>query len=1337
MKRFMTLSIVLLLYGTSVPALTPQNVPEPLKPWINWVLEDESQYQCPFFYQDFQDKHCSWPGTLSLALQTGGGRFDMAWTVYRQDWVFLPGDSEHWPQQVNIDKQAVAVIEKDGKPAIQLPPGYYRIGGEFFWDKLPESLAIPDSVGLIRLDIDHKNIAYPSLKQGAVWFNAASEQPDDGQNRLDIQVFRQIVDDIPLQAITRLELEVSGAAREISLPHALLPDFIPVALNSPLPARIEADGRLSVQVRPGRWSIEIHARHPQPLSQLDFAVADADWPQAEVWVFQAMPALRLVEIEKLTSIDGSQTNLPGEWRHLPAYQLKQGDSMLFKTIRRGDPEPEPNQLTLTRKLWLDFDGGGYTVSDQIAGTMTRDWRLDVLPATLLGQVQLNGQNQLITQLADKRQGVEVRRGAIALNADSRIAGSIGTLDATGWLQRFRQVRAELNIPPGWRVLAVGGVDNVPDSWLTRWSLLDLFMVLVVALAVGRLWNWQWGLFALFSLVLIWQEADAPQLVWLNILAALALIEVLPANRFLRWVKWYRNACWLALLLIVVPFMIAQIRIGIYPQLEQPRQPIAGPQYPASADAGNAQLMEMEAAPAPAIAEKSEEGRMIKKSRAYSSAPAPLAKPTVNFDRIDPEANLQTGPGLPQWQWQRLHLSWNGAVDSGQQIRLWYLPPAATLLLHFLQALLAAALSLRMLGMLNNRWKFSIPTLSCLLALMFLANPAQDVYAADFPDQAMLDQLKNRLLQAPQCLPACAQIAAMNITADPAEMHIELQIHAQQDVAVPLPAQFEQWMPEQLSVDGKEDAALIRQDDGSLWLALSKGVHKVMLSGRHAPHDRFSLPLPLPPQRTLLKTEGWRVEGLYENGRVGPQLEFSRLDTGKTSVLQQSSLPAFVRIERTLHLGLDWRMTTRVERLAAGDGAIVLELPLLSGEAVTSQEVRVKNGKVLVNMAAGQTELEWQSLMEKTERLELKAADTRQWSEVWRADVSPIWHLQTSGIAVVHHQDAQGVWLPEWRPWPGETVQLNISRPQAVAGATLTIDKSELQIKPGKRSEDAELKLSIRSSKGGLHNVMLPVQAVLQGVTIDGVSQPIRQKAETVTLPIRPGTQQIALNWQSPMGQRNLLTTPKVNLGADSVNSHIQAIIGEDRWVLLTFGPKFGPAALIWGLLIVLALLAAGLGRIRLTPLKHWQWFLLLIGLSQIHIGAAVCVVGWLLAVGWRARQAPERTWVFNLTQVGLAILTLTSLALLFGAVQQGLLGSPDMQITGNQSTAFDLNWYQDRSSAELPEAVVVSVPLTVYRLLMLAWSLWMAVALLNWLRWGWGCFSSNGVWRSRVIKPQA
>ncbi|WP_020484300.1 hypothetical protein [Methylomonas sp. MK1] len=1318
-------------------ALDMQDVPEPLKPWVNWVLADESQYRCPFFFDDFQQKRCSWPGALHLNLQAKHGSFVADWTVYRKDWIILPGDTQHWPQAVTVNKQTQPVVEKDGKPALQLSAGRYQISGEFFWENLPEQLALPEASGLIQLSVEDKPVAYPPIKQGALWLHTANADTADRElDRLDLQVFRQVLDEVPLQVITRLDLEVSGKAREIEFPYALLPNFIPVTLNSPLPARLDGNGRLLVQVRPGRWSIDIHGRHPQTLTQLDLAVADQNWPAEELWAFQSVPALRLVEIENLTAIDGSQTNLPAEWQQLPTYQLKQGESMAFKVVRRGDPEPEPNQLKLNRTLWLDFEGGGYTVSDKITGTMSREWRLNALPELGLGQVQLDGQSQLITRLADGSEGVEVRRGAIQLNADSRIEADLGSLNASGWQQRFQQVQAELNIPPGWRLLAVSGVDNVPNSWLNRWTLLDLFLVLIAGLAVGRIWSPRWGAFALLSLTLIWHEADAPRLIWLNVLAVLALLRVLPAGGFAQWLRWYRNASWLALLMLTIPFMIEQVRIGIYPQLELPGQSIQRLHSAVAAAAPMAlqveQMADSAMAPEPEIRElaktEPEYSAKSKMSSSYGGSAASL-------QRIDPEANLQTGPGLPHWGWQKVDLSWNGAVDSGQQIGLWYLSPFTMMLLHFAQAMLVAVLVLKMLGAIASNWRLALPNLTCLLLLPLLMAPSEKAYA-DLPDAPMLEQLKTRLLQAPQCLPNCAQIADMQLSVKPELLRIELQLHAQQDLAIPLPAQLEQWFPEQVTVDGSEAQALIRQDDGSLWLMVTQGVHKVVIQGRYAAQDKFSLPLPLPPQRASVNADGWRVDGFYEDGKVGPQLEFSRLqlDSGPKNKLQQTALPAFVRVERTLHLGLDWRVTTRVEQLAGALSPVLLELPLLPGEAVTSPQVRVKDGKVLVNMAAGQATMEWESALAKTEQLALQAADTPQWHEVWRADVSPIWHLQADGIAVVHHQDGLGQWLPEWRPWPGERVNLTISRPQAVAGATLTIDSSELAVKPGQRSETVELTLSIRTSKGGQHPVKLPEQAELQSVTIDGVSQPIRQQGAVVSLPIHPGTQQIVLNWQTAQEPGLLLRTPLVDLGVASVNSRIQLLMPQERWLLWTFGPKFGPAALIWGLLIVLALLALGLGKLSITPLKHWQWFLLLIGLSQLHIAAAFLVVGWLFALGFRAEHAPERPRWFNLAQICLAGLTLLSLLLIAIAVEQGLLGNPDMQIAGNQSSATLLNWYQDRNGPQLAIATVVSLPLLAYRILMLAWSLWMAAALLNWLRWGWNCFAGGGLWKKSPVQ---
>jgi len=143
--------------------------------------------------------------------------------------------------------------------------------------------------------------------------------------------------------------------------------------------------------------------------------------------------------------------------------------------------------------------------------------------------------------------------------------------------------------------------------------------------------------------------------------------------------------------------------------------------------------------------------------------------------------------------------------------------------------------------------------------------------------------------------------------------------------------------------------------------------------------------------------------------------------------------------------------------------------------------------------------------------------------------------------------------------------------------------------------------------------------------------------------------------------------------------------------------------------------------------------LLLVGLSQIPIEAAWLVIGWLMLLGWRSSQSSEQTRFFNLLQISIGLLTLAALSVLFYAVAQGLLNVPNMQVTGNRSSALVLNWYQDRSASTLPAAKVISLPLIVYRLLMLAWALWLANALLNWLKWGWGCFSSNGVWRKKVV----
>jgi hypothetical protein len=40
----------------------------------------------------------------------------------------------------------------------------------------------------------------------------------------------------------------------------------------------------------------------------------------------------------------------------------------------------------------------------------------------------------------------------------------------------------------------------------------------------------------------------------------------------------------------------------------------------------------------------------------------------------------------------------------------------------------------------------------------------------------------------------------------------------------------------------------------------------------------------------------------------------------------------------------------------------------------------------------------------------------------------------------------------------------------------------------------------------------------------------------------------------------------------------------------------------------------------------------------------------------------------------------------------------------------------------------------VYRIVMLLWALWLSFVLLRWARWGWECFSAQGLWRPLWLK---
>lgn len=1382
---------------------TTQELPEKLKDWVPWVLHKEKNKDCPFFYHQ-QERVCQWAGRLELQANQNGGTFSQSWQTFAQTWIELVGDATHFPQNVTIqslpngETQPAIVIEKEGKPQIFIEKsGNYLIKGQWQWERMPAFLPVSSPTGLVNLTLNNETIVLPNLdKEHRLWLKSERENEEtitSKDNKLEMRVFRHLLDEIPMQLTTRLELEVSGVAREELINPIYDPQQWRVfSLDSPLPARLENDGKLKIQVQPGSWTLKISAYSLEYQNNLKPQLLQDE----EVWVVEARHDLRHVDILGVILIDPQQTSLPTEWKEFPTYRVQRGDTLYFHEKRRGDPTPSPNRLTLTRSLWLDFDGGGFTIQDHINGTMNNGWRLEMAPPITLGRVNINQQDQFITRLNEQGwAGVEVRHSNLHLTADSRINAPLRELPAVGWTHDFQQLSLNLNLPAGWRLFHVEGVDNQPHTWLYRWTLLDLFIVLIITIVISKLWHWKWGLLALFGLALNYHEPDAPQTLFLFLLGTLALLKVLPTEKkFTSFVLLVRNLFLLSLVIITAGFSVYQLRGALFPQLArtqtgflpQVAMPnmvggmVAKPPFQAM-DKGAYQEMDQkldtqmnnapqtEAVPPPVAVPtpKSDEENQSQRNLSLQEGKIPPYIPKKSLQKqqlvqIDPNAEVQTGPGLPEWQWTQIHLNWNGPVQKDQMLRLYLIPPWGNTILGFLRAILLVSLTGFLLWVsfgsfklnLKPQTKTAIAGFFFILVLPFSSEETQASVPpppqiqqqtnvapvppkiADIPTPDILEEMKEKLLAAPDCLPTCAGISKMHIVATPQLLRLNLEIHAQNQTVVPLPGSVEQWQPQRIWLNEVEVQNVHRDHNGQLWLLIPQGVNRVHLQGLMPSRKNVQLVLPLLPKKVTFELQGWHLEGVHDNGVSDTQLQFTREHPIAQS-LEQGALPPLVQVERTLLLGLEWQVDTRVKRLSPTGSAIVLAIPLLNGEALTSDKPHVENGKALINMGNEETETTWTSTLSKQTELTLTAPHTHEWFETWKVDTSAIWHLTYEGLVVVHHQNPDGAWLPTWRPWAGDSVKLTLTRPQGVAGQSMTIDQVNLTVKPGQRATDSDLTLRIRSSRGGQHVINLPDGAQLQNLSINNKIQPIDADNRALTLPLMPGTQTVALTFRQNQGLETIFTTPTIDLGVPSVNISQQIQLPNDRWVWWTQGTLMGPAVLIWGIFLIIIGLAIVLGKINLTPLRTWEWLLLGLITAQNHIVGTLLIAGWLLALAGRQKLKVETTgkWTFNFVQIALITLTISALGVLFASVEQGLIGKPQMYILGNGSSDTFLKWYQDRSGAVLPNVSVFSLPIWIYRVITLIWALWLAFALLKWLKWGWECFSTTTLWKP-LITPK-
>ena len=773
-----------LLCTSAALAETADNVyvPEVLEPWVDWVLHNESQYHCPFDSQDESIQTCMWVSEIGVQVrreEPSGASFQIEVHVFARSHLELPRSNAHRPQDVRLNGELATLGGGNGIPRVTLPVGKHVITGELVWNvnAAPQYLLIPASA-IVKLNVDTEGELRPFLDNDhkRLWLTQRIESAEPVADTLSVKVFRQLVDGLPQRLTTYIELAVGGNPRVVDLGNVLPEDFSLIGVLSQVPASINSEGQLSVLVSRGEHVISVRARANRLINSFAYQRAGEDWPMEEIWGFQPNRELRVVSVEGPARVNLSQVKAPNPMLGSNVYgYIVSGDAAItLVEEQRGNVNPNPAKFEIYRDLWLNFDGSSFVVADNIIATT--DTELRIASNYLPGRVVVDNDLRLITYEdpeSKTRPGINLDKRSSQIQAISQLERT-SQMSSNGWDIDSFTLSAMLHLPPGWRLMGTFGIDKVEDSWLSKWSIWDVFIGLLLVSLVFRFAGPIWATLVGLAVLLTYQDNSIPTVGWL-VLAGLVYLHSLVKT------EWFRSATtvifWiLAVIVGVITIYHAAFtaRSAIFPQFElndrdnrtlyysrQAAQEQSDIQFDQQYELRSGQQFQ------PKQYTEVTESRLSASDSLTVTAPdprdeasttqLPVSAPvqTPDFGTSSQGVTIQTGPGIPSWEWRSATLEWSGPVKRDQSFSLVLLPPWATRIVAALGALLAIVTIGFLVAIRSRTAREHLPRILQgvlpLLALLVLL--PTDTWAS-IPDSRLLQQLQHRLTQPPDCLPDC-------------------------------------------------------------------------------------------------------------------------------------------------------------------------------------------------------------------------------------------------------------------------------------------------------------------------------------------------------------------------------------------------------------------------------------------------------------------------------------------------------------------------------------------------------------------------------------------------------
>lgn len=217
---------------------------------------------------------------------------------------------------------------------------------------------------------------------------------------------------------------------------------------------------------------------------------------------------------------------------------------------------------------------------------------------------------------------------------------------------------------------------------------DIFIVLVIVVAIARTTNLLYGALAAITLIIIYQRTGAPIFIWLNLIAATALVSFV-SGAFKNYLIKYTYVSFFFLAITLLPFAVREARAIINPQLEN--ENVFDFNFSIASSDSNKKFAPPMVMSAPAPEAEAVEEVIVSGMRESVKSSGYMKRELIKKDYL-PNQQTQTGLAQPNWSENSVYLYWNGPVKADETTKLFLVPPFINRIGYLLSVILPLLLA---------------------------------------------------------------------------------------------------------------------------------------------------------------------------------------------------------------------------------------------------------------------------------------------------------------------------------------------------------------------------------------------------------------------------------------------------------------------------------------------------------------------------------------------------------------------------------------------------------------------------------------------------------------------